>query len=95
MAAKRQRQSIVLRILVLCVCVYMVVTLCGLWRELISDRNSLKALQAQRDEKAMQINELMNLLDSGDDTKIIEKAARERLGYVYADEQVYIDISGN
>ncbi len=95
MAAKRQRKSIVLRILVLCVCVYMVVTLCGLWRELISDRNSLKALQAQRDEKAMQINELMNLLDSGDDTKIIEKAARERLGYVYADEQVYIDISGN
>ncbi len=95
MAAKKQKKSIVLRLLVLCVCVYMVVTLCGLWRDLIKDRNSLEALQAQRDEKAMQINELMNLLDSSDDAKIIEKAARERLGYVYADEQVYIDISGN
>ena len=95
MAAKKQKKSIVLRLLVLCVCVYMVVTLCGLWRDLIKDRNSLEALQAQRDDKAMQINELMNLLDSSDDAKIIEKAARERLGYVYADEQVYIDISGN
>ena len=26
---------------------------------------------------------------------ILEKAARERLGYVYPDEQVFIDISGN
>ena len=30
-----------------------------------------------------------------DSTKIIEKAARERLGYVYPDEQIFIDISGN
>jgi cell division protein FtsB len=27
--------------------------------------------------------------------QIIEKAARERLGYVYSDEQVFIDISGS
>ena len=27
--------------------------------------------------------------------KIIEKAARDRLGFVYSDEEIYIDISGN
>ena len=27
--------------------------------------------------------------------QLIEKAARERLGYIYSDEQVFIDISGS
>lgn len=35
------------------------------------------------------------MLEDGSKTKIIEKAARERLGYVYPDEQIFIDISGN
>ena len=35
------------------------------------------------------------MLDSDSDTQLIEKAARERLGYIYADEQVFIDISGS
>lgn len=95
MAAKKQRKSIILRILVLCVCVYMVVTLCSLWRDLIEKQSTLASYEAQRAEKQVQINELMHLLDDGTEAQIIEKAARERLGYVYADEQVFIDISGN
>ena len=95
MAAKKHKKSIFLRILVLCVCVYMVITLVGLWRELIVKRDEKAFLEEQKLQKQIEINELIHLLDEGTEAQIIEKAARERLGYVYADEQVFIDISGN
>ena len=41
------------------------------------------------------IAELKAMLSDESNTQIIEKAARERLGYIYSDEQVFIDISGN
>ena len=95
MAAKKHKKSIVLRVLVLCVCVYMVITLIGLWSDLIEKRDEKAFLEEQKLQKQIEINELMHLLDDGTEAQIIEKAARERLGYVYADEQVFIDISGN
>ena len=52
-------------------------------------------LEKIKAEKTAQIEYLSNLLESGNEKKIIEKAARERLGYVYADEQIFIDVSGN
>ena len=36
-----------------------------------------------------------NLLKNANENDIIERIARERLGYVYPDEQVFIDISGS
>ena len=95
MAAKKHKKSICFRILVLCVCVYMVITLVGLWRELIVKRDEKAFLEEQKLQKQIEINELIHLLDEGTEAQIIENAARERLGYVYADEQVFIDISGN
>ena len=41
-----------------------------------------------------EINELKEMLKDESNKQIIEKAARERLGYIYSDEQVFIDISG-
>jgi len=41
------------------------------------------------------IAELKAMLQDESNTQIIEKAARERLGYIYSDEQVFVDISGN
>jgi cell division protein FtsB len=38
--------------------------------------------------------EILYLLDSGNEKDLIEKAARERLGYYYPDEVSYQDISG-
>ena len=90
----KQGGSIIWRIAVFAVSVYLIVTLCGLWGELISKKSELNALEARRDEISAQIDELTALLGSSE-KEIVEKAARERLGYVYSDEQVYIDNSGN
>ncbi len=92
--AAKPHGSIIWRIAVFAVSIYMVITLCGLWGELISKKSELNALEARRNEISAQINELTALLGTSEE-EIVEKAARERLGYVYSDEQVYIDNSGN
>lgn len=95
MAGKNKNKSLVLRFVVLAVCGYMIISLCSLWGELVGSLAEKQVLIEQRNEKQAQINELKTLLCDGTEEQIIEKAARERLGYVYANEQVFIDISGN
>ena len=92
---KRKNKSIMLRVLILGVCVYMIATLSGLWNTLSQSRKELEALKAQYDQEQNDIEELRSMLEDGSQSQIIEKAARERLGFVYPDEQVFIDISGN
>lgn len=92
---KRKNKSILLRIMILGVCVYMLATLSGLWNTLNESRKELDALKVQYAAEQNDIDELRAMLEDGSEAKIIEKAARERLGYVYPDEQVFIDISGN
>ncbi len=92
---KRKNKSIILRVLILGVCVYMIATLSGLWNTLSQSRKELEALKAQYDQEQNDIEELRSMLEDGSQSQIIEKAARERLGFVYPDEQVFIDISGN
>ena len=92
---KRKNKSIMLRVLILGVCVYMIATLSGLWNTLNQSRKDLEELKAQYAEEQNDIEELRTMLEDGSQSQIIEKAARERLGFVYPDEQVIIDISGN
>lgn len=92
---KRKNKSIMLRVLILGVCVYMIATLSGLWNTLNQSRKELEELKAHYAEEQNDIEELRTMLEDGSQSQIIEKAARERLGFVYPDEQVFIDISGN
>ncbi len=91
----KRKKSIFLRIFILGVCAYMLVTLGNLWNNLSESKAQLEALKTEYEEKENNIEELKALLNSEDDTQIIEKAARERLGYIYSNEQVFIDISGS
>ena len=92
---KRGNKSIILRIMILGVCAYMVFTFAGLWKTWNDSAKQLNELKAQYSAEKNDIEELKALLEDGSKTKIIEMAARERLGYVYPDEQIFIDISGN
>lgn len=91
----KRKKSVIVRLIVLGIAVYMVATLIGLGNELAESRAQLAEYEKQRDLEKIQIEELKALLDSDSHSAIIEKAARERLGYVYSDEEIYIDISGN
>ena len=91
----KKRKSIFLRVFALGVCAYMMVTLIGLWKELANKKAELERYTIEHFEIENSVEELRALLSAEDDTPIIEKAARERLGYVYSNEQVFIDISGS
>ena len=90
----KKNKSIILRLLILCVCAYFTVTLAPLWGELNDKRAQLSALNQKKETMINEVEELRSLLDS-DDKKIIEKAARERFGYAYPNEQIFKDTSGN
>lgn len=91
----KRKKSIIVRLIVLGVSVYMITTLVGLGNKLAESKADLAELEKQRDTEKLQIEKLETLLAGDSHSAIIEKAARERLGYVYSDEKVYIDISGN
>ena len=92
---KRKNKSILLRLLVLGVGIYMIATMSSLLNTLNESRKKLEELKAEQASTQNDIDELTAILADGSEKKIIEKAARERLGYVYPDEQIFIDISGN
>ena len=91
----KKNKSIILRLLILGVCVYMLATFGNLWSTLNESRQKLENLKVQYNEEQNDIEELRAALEDDSNTQIIEKAARERLGYIYSDEQVFMDISGN
>ena len=91
----KRSKSIIVRLIVLFVASYMVMNLIGLFRELGESQSKLVELKATLEQEQVQIEEYKALLNEGSHNDIIEKAARERLGYVYSNEEVYVDISGN
>ena len=93
--SKKNNKSYFVRFLVLGVCVYLVATLTSLLSTLNESKSRLALLEEQYAAEKNTIEELRTMLENDEDYAIIEKAARERLGYVYSDEQVFIDISGN
>ena len=91
----KRSKSVIVRLIVLFVACYMVMNLIGLFRELEESRSKLVELKATLEQEQLKIEEYKSLLNEGSHNDIIEKAARERLGYVYSNEEVYVDISGN
>ncbi len=96
MASGTKRQSsIILRVVLLLFAVWMIYYLGSLIKDYSSLQKEYEVTLAKRDELALEVKEKANLLENGNDADFIERAAREKLGYVYPDEHKYIDISGN
>ena len=91
----KQKRSFILKFLILGVCVYMIATLANLWTTLNESKAKLNSLKAEYSATQNDIEELKAMLKDESNAKIVENAARERLGYIYSDEQIFIDVSGN
>ena len=92
---RNKKHSVIQRLLLLAVSVYLLYSLGDLQYQLIAQKKEYAALEEKKNVMSQQIAELEHLLEDGTEAEIIEKAARERLGFVFADEKVYEDISGN
>lgn len=91
----RTERSIILKLVCLAVCIYLIATLFNLWSVLDEKLAERDAVIAQKEALEVDIAELKVMLADESNAQIIEKAARERLGYIFSDEQVFVDISGN
>lgn len=91
----KPRKSILVRLLVVVIFLYLLLSLGGLYEQLEEKRQNLVALEQKNAGMKLSIDEMNNLLLNGTEEEIIERAARDRLGYVYADEKVFVDAKGN
>lgn len=62
--------------------------------EIASKRQELEAVQAQLDAQIAENTELQRVLESGTEEEIIERIARDNLGYAKPGERVFVDTSG-
>ncbi len=87
--------SVLLKVFVLFVCCYFVFSLVNLWGKYNSNKKELISKQQELELVENEVAELKAMLEDDSNTPLIEKAARDRLGYIYSDETVFVDISGN
>ena len=90
-----KRESIILRVVLLAFSIYVIYLLGANYTELVSVTGQRQQLEAEKADLEKKVKEYNNLLENGTEKDFIERAARDKLGFVYPDEQVFVDISGN
>ncbi len=88
-------RSIFLRLAVIAVSIYLIVCLISVLSKYKSLNKTYKSELRKKQELVDIIDEEKALCDSKSKNKLIEKAARERFGFAYPNEEFYTDISGN
>ncbi|MDD3192388.1 MAG: septum formation initiator family protein [Oscillospiraceae bacterium] len=92
---KKSPKSRLLKIAVCLFVVYIVYAIVAQQLELRERKMVLETIQEQCQEQSEANKEVERLLAMSDDKDYIERIAREKLGYAYPDEKVYIDSSKN
>ncbi len=62
--------------------------------EISSKKQELEAVQEQLEAQLAQNTELTRILEEGTEQEIIERIARDQLGYAKPGERVFVDTSG-
>ena len=79
-------------VLLLLAIIYLSINLIGAQFELMTKKQELENIQAQKDRLQLEVADTQSLLEEDRDEVYIERIARERLGYANPGEKVYIDI---
>lgn len=88
-------KRVVFKVSIVLLAFYLVYSMISLQTQLISSRKVLSQKQAEISEIKVSNDELESLLNNGSHDELVERAAREKLGFVYANEEIYEDIKGN
>ncbi|MEE1186095.1 MAG: septum formation initiator family protein [Acutalibacteraceae bacterium] len=90
----KQKGSILLKIALLIFVVYLLYTVSALQVSLSQRKDKLAELQKTHASLEIENERLENLIKNGNEAEYIESIARQRLGYAYADEDIFVDASG-
>lgn len=92
---KQNNKNIILRVAVVVCAVSTIFSLFNMQVQLFDKKQQLNEIN-QMCAKQRLINQDLELtLELGGNNEYMEKIARDKLGFVYPDERVFVDISGN
>ncbi len=57
-------------------------------------QQELESVNGQLEQQLQQNDEMNRILESGSDLEIIERVARDKLGYAKPNERVFVDVTG-
>lgn len=92
---KRTKKSLSAKICIAVFTLYLVVCLVNLQVSISEKRAEYEQIEFKISQQYSENKNLERILNSDNDDEYIEKIAREKLGFAYPDEKIYIDISGN
>lgn len=92
---KNKRKVPIFKIVVCILSLSIVVSLIQLQIEMSARKQELTEIDKKIADQEQENKELRRLLALGDDITYIERFARERLGFAYPDERIYIDMAGS
>lgn len=91
---KRKRSSLLLRIITVAAVVAFSIQIVENYSQIGVKTRELEILKNKYSEQQEVRRDIQRTLDMSDSRDYIEKVARDRLGFVYPDEKIFIDISG-
>lgn len=95
MRGKKSRVNHIFNIAVCALVVYLAASFLVLQVDIASYRQKLDSLEAQYEEQLLINEEMHAILDQGADKDYIIRMARDKLGLIFPDEQVFYNASGN
>ncbi len=91
MTQRKAKKSKIMRVALTVFFIYVVASFTVMQIDISKRRDSLNALQAEINEQQYLNKEIQSILDSGTDTEYIMRIAREKLGFVFPDDGVFVD----
>lgn len=93
-ATKKRKRRIVVIVAVIAITIYVGISMVFITNSYREKSREIQQVQQQIDEQTVLNQEYQEMIDQGVDDEYIQKLAREKLGLVYPDERVYIDMGG-
>ena len=86
-------RSILVAFAFTCLAVYLIVTAIETGIKINDTNEKIKRAESEYQQIVSENQDTKNLLNNANENDIIERIARERLGYIFPDEKVYVDVN--
>lgn len=91
LAKKKTKKSLIFKLALAAFFVYVAVSFTFMQVDISRRKETLEAVREEYRQQSYINQEVTNILNSGENADYIMKIAREKLGFVLPDEQVFID----
>ena len=87
----KSKKHTILRVAFLAFTVYVVVSFTVKQMDIAKRKEELASVQNELKEQEYINSEITDILNSGENTEYIMRIAREKLGFAFPDEEVFVD----